>query len=78
MEVNKMALNRKSKVKEILASPEACEILQKHVPSFETSGKWLGPAMMMSIQAILANPKVKCPKEAQEAFFDELGKANIG
>jgi hypothetical protein len=73
-----MALNRKSKMKEIFANPEAYAILQKHIPTMDKDDPRVGPALGMTVQALLSFPQTKCPKEVREAFFEELEAANIG
>lgn len=72
-----MALNRKSKVKEILDNDQAYAILQKHVPSLSKEDPLVAPAFGMTIQALLSFPASKCAKPIREAFFTELEAANI-
>jgi hypothetical protein len=72
-----MALNGKSKVKEIFDNEKAYAILQKHISSMDKSDPRMKAALGMSIEALLAFPQSKCPKEVREAFFAELEAANI-
>jgi len=72
-----MALNRKSKMSEIFANDRAYEILLKHVPGCKKDDPRMGPAMGMTVQALLSFPASKCPKEVREALFAELEAANI-
>lgn len=72
-----MALNRKSKVKEICANEQAYAILQKHVPTLDRDDPRVAPSFGMTIQALLAFPQSKCSKAVREAFFAELEAANI-
>ena len=73
-----MALNRKSKVKEILDNDAAYAILQKHVPTLNKEDPRVASSFGMTIQALLSFPASKCPKAIREAFFTELEEANIG
>jgi len=72
-----MALNRKSKVKEILDNEQAYAILQKHIPTLSKEDPLVAPAFGMTIQALLSFPASKCPKPVREGFFAELEAANI-
>jgi hypothetical protein len=72
-----MALDRKTKVKDIFANEDAYAILQKHIPSMDRDDPRMASAKGMAIQALLAFPQTKCPKEVREAFFAELEAANL-
>ncbi len=72
-----MALNRKSKVKEICSNEQAYAILQKHIPTLDRDNPQVAPSFGMTIQALLSFPASKCPKNVREAFFAELEAANI-
>ena len=72
-----MALNRKSKVKEICENEQAYAILQKHVPTLDKEDPRVAPSFGMTIQALLSFPASKCPKNVREAFFAELEAANL-
>lgn len=72
-----MALNRKSKVKEIFENQEAYDMLLKHVPGCTKDAPGIEAALGMTIQALLSFPASKCPKETRVAFFEELEAANI-
>ena len=72
-----MALNRKSKMKEIFGNEQAYGILLKHIPTCTKDDPRMGPAMGMTAQALLSFPATKCPKPVREAFFEELEAANI-
>lgn len=73
-----MALNRKSKLKEIFENDEAYAMLQKHIPTMDKNDPRMTSALGMATQALLAFPQTKCPKDVREAFFAELEAANIG
>jgi len=72
-----MAITVKSKVKDIFENDEAYAIIQKHIPSMDRNDPRMKQAMGMSMQALLAFPATKCPKEVREAVADELEAANI-
>jgi hypothetical protein len=73
-----MALDRKSKMKEIFDNEAAYVILQKHVPTMDKNDPRMAAALGMSAQALLSFPQSKCSKDVREAFFAELEAANIG
>jgi hypothetical protein len=72
-----MAITVKSKVKDILENDEAYAIIQKHMPLMNRDDPRMKQAMGMSMQALLAFPATKCPKELRETIAEELEAANI-
>jgi hypothetical protein len=70
-----MAITADSKVKDILANPEALAIVAKYLPTIEDPRT--KAAAGMSLKALLAFPQTKCPKEDQAAIAAELEAANI-
>ncbi len=72
-----MAITVKSKVKDVLENDAAYAIIQKHMPLMDRNDPRMKPAMGMSMQALLAFPATKCPKETREAIANELEAANI-
>ena len=72
-----MALNRKSKMKEVFDNEQAYAILLKHVPTCQKEAPGMASALGMTAQALLSFPASKCPKPIREAFFAELEAANI-
>lgn len=71
-----MAITIKSKVKDILANPEALAIVKKHM-DFDETNPQLQMALGMSLKALLAFPQSGCPKEAQKAIAADLEAANL-
>ena len=72
-----MAITRKSKMSEIFANEQAYEIVLKHVPTCTKDNPGMKAAMGMSIDALLAFPASKCPKEVRDALFEELEATNL-
>ncbi len=72
-----MAINRKSKVSEIIENEAAYAILQKHIPAIDKNDPRLKAALGMACQALLAFPQAKVSKDVREAFYAELEAANI-
>lgn len=72
-----MAITVKSKVKDVLENDVAYAIVQKHMPLMDRNDPRMKPAMGMSMQALLAFPATKCPKEVREAIAAELEAADI-
>lgn len=67
----------KSKVKDIFANEEAYAIIQKHIPTMDRNDPRMAGAMNMSMQALLAFPATKCPKDLREKIAEELEDAEI-
>lgn len=67
----------KSKVKDIFANEEAYAIIQKHIPTMDRNDPRMAAALNMSMQALLAFPATKCPKELREKIAEELEDAEI-
>jgi hypothetical protein len=72
-----MAITVKSKVKDIFANDEAYAIIRKHIPDMDRDDPRMKQAMGMSMQALLAFPATKCPKDLRETIAEELEAANI-
>ena len=70
-----MAITSSSKVKEILESPAALEIVRKYMPGIEDPR--MKAAAGMSLKAIMAFPASNVPKDAAAACVEELDAANI-
>lgn len=71
-----MALSRTSKVKEIIASAKANEILAKHM-EWNPADPQLKMVLGMTIKAMLAFPQSGASKEVQETILAEIEAANI-
>jgi hypothetical protein len=72
-----MAITVKSKVKDIFANDEAYAIIRKHIPDMDRDDPRMKQAMSMSMQALLAFPATKCPKDLRETIAEELEAAEI-
>ena len=53
-----MAINSKSKLKEILADPRAVAIIEEYKPGFATNNPQLGPVMGMRINLLIKFPQI--------------------
>ena len=73
-----MAINRNSKLRDVLEVPEAVAIIEEFFPGFvEEKASQLGPVMGMKIGMLLKFPQVGMPKDAVEkilAGLDALGE----
>lgn len=73
-----MAINRNSKLRDVLEVPEAVAIIEEFFPGFvEEKASQLGPVMGMKIGMLLKFPQVGLPKDAVEkilAGLDALGE----
>jgi len=70
-----MAVNRNSKLREVLEDPRAVEILETKFPNFVSEkASQLGPVMGMKIGMLLKFPQVGLPKEDVNWILDELDK----
>ena len=72
-----MAINRNSKLRDVLQVPEAVAVIEEFFPGFvEEKASQLGPVMGMKIGMLLKFPQVGLPKESVEkilAGLDALG-----
>ena len=66
-----MAINSKSKLKEILADPRAVAIIEEYKPGF-ASDPQLGPVMGMRINLLLNFPQSGFSDEAKKDILDRL------
>jgi len=66
-----MAINSKSKLKEILEDPRAVAIIEEHKPGF-TDNPELGPVMGMRINLLLNFPQSGFSAEAKKDILDRL------
>jgi hypothetical protein len=71
-----MALDRKSKIKDIMENPQAVEVIEKYLPGFSTN-PGLKAAYGMALQALLKFPATKCPPETVEKICAELEALNL-
>ena len=70
-----MAITGKSKVKVILETPAALEIVKKYVPNIDDPNTMKAAAL--SLKALIAFPQAKVSKADQKACLAELEAANI-
>ena len=70
-----MAITSDSKVKEILASPAAVDIVRKYMPGVDDPR--IKQAAGMKLKALLAFPQSEVSKEDQAACIAELDAAGI-
>lgn len=66
-----MAINSKSKLREILADPRAVAIIEEYKPGF-TNDPQLGPVMGMRMNLLLNFPQSGFSEEAKKDIFDRL------
>lgn len=66
-----MAINSKSKLRDILADPRAAAILDEIIPGVADNPA-LGPCMGMRMTTLLKFPQVSVSKEAQEDLIARL------
>ena len=66
-----MAINSKSKLKEILADPRAVAIIEEYKPGF-SSDPPLGPVMGMRLNLLLKFPQSGFSDEVQKAIIERL------
>ena len=72
-----MAITIKSKVKAVIENEQALAIVKEHMPAFDETNPGMKQAYGMSLQALLAFPATKCPKEVREAIAEALEEAEI-
>lgn len=76
-----MALTEKSKIKELIANPEAVTIIQKYLTKFNPADPQLKPALKMyadmSLKAICGFPQTGISKDDAEKMYAELQEANL-
>lgn len=70
-----MSITGKSKIKQIVESPAALEIVKKYMPGIEDPRT--KAAYGMTLKALMAIPQTKVPKEDAAACIAELEAANI-
>ena len=66
-----MAINSKSKLKEILEDPRAVAIIEEYKPGF-TSDTQLGPVKGMRMDLLLKFPQTGFSDEVRKAILDRL------
>ena len=66
-----MAINSKSKLKEVLADPRAVAIIEEYKPGF-TDDPQLGPVMGMRMNLLLKFPQSGFSDQQQKEIFDKL------
>jgi len=68
-----MAISSKSKMRDILADPRACAIIDKYMPGFATEkAAAMAPVMGMKFSMLLKFPQCAIPEEAQAKIVAEL------
>ncbi len=70
-----MAITSSSKIKEILESPAAMEIIRKYFPGIDDSRIKQGASM--KLKTLFAFPQSKISKEDAKACMEELDAAGI-
>ena len=66
-----MAINSKSKLKDILADPRAVAIIEEYKPGF-ANGPELGPVKGMRMKLLLKFPQTGFSDEVQQAIIAKL------
>jgi hypothetical protein len=66
-----MAINSKSKLRDILADPRAAAILNEVVPGLDENPA-LGPCMGMRLSTLLKFPQVSVSPEDQKKLIEQL------
>ena len=68
-----MAINRNSKLRDVLQVPEAVAVIEEFFPGFvEEKASQLGPVMGMKIGMLLKVPQVGLSKEAVDKILSGL------
>lgn len=68
-----MAINRNSKLRDVLQVPEAVAVIEEFFPGFvEEKASQLGPVMGMKIGMLLKFPQVGLSKEAVDKILSGL------
>ena len=68
-----MAINSKSKLRDVLQDPRAVAIIEEYFPGFvEEKASQLGPVMGMKIGMLLKFPQVGLPKESVDKIIAGL------
>lgn len=67
----------KSKVKDICENPEALAVVKGVYPAFDETNPGMKQAYGMSLQALLAFPATKCPKDKRIEIAEALEDAGI-
>ena len=66
-----MAINSKSKLRDVLEDERAVAIIEKYVPGLKEN-PMLGPCMGMRMSTLLKFPQVSIPEEAQKDIIEQL------
>ena len=73
-----MTLTRSSKLKELVANPDALAIINKYMPkSMDPDDPKLKPALGMSLKVLCGFPQTGISKEDAQKLFTELEEADI-
>lgn len=68
-----MAISSKSKLRDILADPRACAIVDKYMPGFATEkAAAMQPVMGMKFNMLMKFPQAAASDEAKQAMIAEL------
>ncbi|MBQ1396753.1 MAG: hypothetical protein IIY84_05535 [Eubacterium sp.] len=68
-----MAINSKSKLREVLEDPHAVAVIEQYFPGFVSEkASQMGPVMGMKIGMLLKFPQVGLPKETVAKIIEEL------
>lgn len=74
-----MAINRNSKLRDVLQSPEAVAVIEEFFPGFvEEKASQMGPVMGMKIGMLLKFPQVGLPKDSVEKILSGLDALGEG
>ena len=66
-----MAINSKSKLKDILADPRAVAIIEEYKPGF-ANGPELGPVKGMRLDLLLKFPQAGFSEEVRKAIIERI------
>lgn len=69
-----MAVNSKSKLKEVLDDERAVAIIDKYIPGFMEKSAQFGPVMGMKFNMLLRFPQVGLDKDTVKALCAEIDK----
>lgn len=73
-----MALTRKSKMKDLLANPEALAIINKYMPkTLSPDDPKLKPTMGMTLKVVCGFPQTGISKEDAAKMFEEIEDAEL-
>lgn len=72
-----MAIDRNTKIKDLIKNPQALAIVKKHVPVFDETNKGMKAAYNTPLKAFISFPQTEVSPETRKILIEELEAANI-